>query len=378
MVTLLQNLPSIITTFSGNGVVLYRYDGPLFFKILKDCLFLLLLGIMVGRAAQHRRLPLTALAAGMVVLAAGLAAISWLEGGLMMAMVGLRWLLPLILFMAMKEWSRDIDFSSAIPWLILGMLLCLFVQLLQLFLMTPIFGQILPGIAARTPGIFIAPNTTSFFAATSAALCMVLKPDRRWFQVRVLALAFTIAVLTQSGTGLVAVSVLGLRCAFSRQRTLFWLIALVAIIVVFPNLDSLTMRKDYVELSGGGRIDALLRIVSNAWQAVNNFGLYTNAANLLSSHPELQIAPDSLVASWIGNFGAFTLVATLLMIGFVALNMRDIDWTRALPCVLVFVIFAMTTVVFEAFPMNLYLALGIWAARKPSKLSSYDSQTHFA
>jgi hypothetical protein len=44
--------------------------------------------------------------------------------------------------------------------------------------------------------------------------------------------------------------------------------------------------------------------------------------------------------------------------------MPDIDWKRAMPCVVVLGLFSLTTVVFEAFPMNLYLAFGIWLSRK--------------
>ncbi|MGH8846605.1 MAG: hypothetical protein ACREXQ_05080, partial [Polaromonas sp.] len=122
--------------------------------------------------------------------------------------------------------------------------------------------------------------------------------------------------------------------------------------------------EDYVELSGGGRLDAFLDIARDSAFSVARFGLYTNTANLQSANPEDQLAPDSLMASWAGNFGFFAVLAAVLSALFIRYRMRAVDWSGAMPCVLVFGIFSMTTIVFEAFPMNLYLALGIWSARR--------------
>jgi hypothetical protein len=143
----------------------------------------------------------------------------------------------------------------------------------------------------------------------------------------------------------------------------FLFFAILVLIILIPNLDGWTMRDDYLELSGGGRLDILKEIFNKSIFSISNFGVYTNSANLQSYNPENQIAPDSLIAAWIGNFGLFSLVAIVLALLIIKHDMHNIDIEMALPCVITFLSFSMTTIVFEAFPMNMYIAFGFLAAK---------------
>lgn len=375
LITVLQNVFGLYSLFTGSGLVLYSYDGPLFVKVLKDALYATLVVLVFWDAGRRGTIPFTPASMCLLLLASTLALISATHLDIMTALAGMRWLLPLVVFMMLRVWSKDIDFDAGVPWLITGLVLCLALQIVQLFFMHPIFGELMPGIAARTPGFFVAPNSTSFFAAASVACCMVFQPQRRKLHLMLLATAFAIAALAQSGTGIVGVAVLLMRFLLARQRILFWAIGALTVTVIFPNLNLLLMREDYLALSGGGRLDAAWTIITDASLSFSNFGLYTNTANLLSPDPESQLAPDSMIASWIGNFGVFSFVAALLVITFIVINMRDIDWSRAMPCALVLVLFSMTTVTFEAFPMNLLLTLGIWGCRRTMHNHITDS-TH--
>jgi hypothetical protein len=293
-----------------------------------------------------------------------MAALSMLHNGIMVGLIGLRWIFPFLLFLLMREWSRLLDTATAVRWILLGLTTCFAVQLYQLFYMPPVFGEILPGVAARTPGFFVAPNSAAFFACVSAACVMVFTPEKLKLNLLAVGLALMVSILAQSGTGMVGAVLLGLRYICRRHKYTFWIITFFTLAMALTNLDFLTMRENYIELSGGGRVEAFINIARDSFSSIDRFGLTTNTANLYSQNPEDQLAPDSLLASWVGNFGFFAPVAALLVMMFIRYRMRLVDWSRAMPCVLVFGIFSMTTIVFEAFPMNMYLALGIWSARR--------------
>lgn len=364
LAAVLQNYYDIGEMFAGGGVALYKYEGPIIYKLGKDFIYLALLVVIVWRAISIRKSPISYYSFCLIALVTFLSIFSALVNGLFVAAMGLRWALPFVLFMLLRDWSGTLDARGAVRWLIIGLMACLGAQLYQIFNMPPVFGEVLPGIPARTPGIFAAPNSAAFFACTSAAGIMVFAPENKKLQMISMIFASCISLLAQSGTGIVTSFVLILRIMTGRSAVLFWGMALLTVIFSIPNLDFLMMREDYVELSGGGRIDALSHIVKNTVLSLSNFGIYTNAANLLTRNPEDQLAPDSLVASWIGNFGVLTLLSITLTYLFIRRQMRVVDWTRAAPCVIVLAIFAMTTIVFEAFPMNIYLALSLWSARR--------------
>lgn len=362
--TLLQNYYDITAILSGEPLALYRYDGPIVFKVIKDILYLLICCCIIFWAMRINKFPIKELSFVIYILVFFAATVSLLINDVMTAAIGLRWALPFLIFFALGDWTRSFDRSRVIFWLVMGMLICLFAQIYQLFYMPPVYGEVLPGIPARTPGIFLAPNSTAFFACASLACLIACADNQRWLIIQTSLIAFAICLLTQSGTGIIVCLLLILRLFASRSTILFSIIAIVFVGLVLPNLNSLTMREDYIELSGGGRLDVLFNIIKTEAFSFGGFGSYTNASNLLSDDPQNMVAVDSLVASWIGNFGILSTLILLLVLLFLRHNMREIDWKRAMPCVIVLGLFSLTTIVFEAFPMNLYLAFGIWLSRK--------------
>jgi hypothetical protein len=362
--TLAQNYFDLDAILSGELPALYTYEGPIVLKLGKDFIYLTLLALALVHARRTRRSPLRDLGATVLFVIATMALLSAARHGVEIAAIGLRWALPFVLFFLMRDWVAGIDGRAASRWLLAGMAICFAAQVYQLFNMPPVFGEVLPGIPARTPGIFIAPNSAAFFACASAAAVLVFRTDSRSLRGVAVAGALLISLLAQSGTGLIVATVLALWWAAARVTPIFWPLAIVTFAVAFLNLDRLTQRDDYVELSGGGRLEVLADVTGRAALSVDNFGLFTNAANLRSQNPEDKVAIDSLVASWIGNFGLMALPMLVLIGLFVAYRMREVDPQRAFPCIVTFVLFSLTSIVFEAFPMNLLLIVGIWAARR--------------
>lgn len=365
LATLPQNYYDLSAIFAGQPLALYTYQGPILLKLGKDFVYLLLFAVALWDGLVERRSPLEDFAMLIVLVIGMLFAVSLVQNGAFVALIGVRWALPFLLFFILRHWAAELDTRVAGRWILGGLGLAVAAQFVQLALMPPVYGEVLPGIPARTPGIFLLPNSAAFFGCASAA-CILAFPDSSPAQKRWAVLGSIVtSALAQSGTGVIVSMVLALRWIAAGQPIVFWSLALVAISAVFPNLEHLMGREmDYLAESGGGRIDVLVDIVREAMMSVDNFGRYTNAANLQADNPAGEVAVDSLVAAWVGNFGLAALPLLFLVALFAAFRMNHIDWGRAAPCLLVLILFSFTTVVFEAFPMNLYLVLGIWGARK--------------
>ena len=360
--TLVQNYFDLMTLLSGGGLDIGSYSGPIWLKVGKDLVYGMLLVAVAVQALRLRRAPVSDHAFAILLVVGMMALVSLLANGAMIAALGVRWALPFLLFLLMGDWAPRIEPRKAVLWLLAGTVVCLAAQIYQLFNMPPVFGEVLPGIPARTPGIFIAPNSTAFFACASAAAVRAYAPqERNWGWAAVL-LALAVSLLAQSGTGIVAAAILILQMSSARRPAIVWILATLGGAVIFLSLDRITQRDDYVALSGGGRVEVLFDTVRRSFVSIGNFGVFTNAANLQVATSQEKVASDSLVASWLGNLGLMAVPAAILTFLFVRERMRPMDWSRAGPCLIVFALFAMTTIVFEAFPMNLYLAVGLWAA----------------
>lgn len=366
LATLLQSYYDISGIFSGASLALYAYKGPIAYKIGKDLIYFWILFSLLIYSKKIQKTPFTDFSAAIIILSGFLFFISAFSNGIFVAALGVRWVLPFLLFLLMRNWAVAIDKYQAVRWLYIGLAICIAAQIYQIFNMPPVFGEIFPGIPARTPGIFLAPNSTAFFACSSTAYMMVLVPHDRKTIFTSLLLALAISLLAQSGTGIVASAILAARVIYTRRSRVFWILAALVGFFVFMNLNRITGREDYLELSGGGRLNVLYSIFMESSFSLGNFGIFTNAANLQSINPEKNIAVDSLVASWIGNFGALSVYIFILVICFIKLRMRAVNWRVAMPSVMVFLLFAPTTIVFEAFPMNIFIAMGIWAAATAS------------
>ena len=360
--TLVQNYFNLMTLLSGGGLDIGSYSGPIWLKVGKDLVYGMLLVAVAVQALRLRRTPVSDHAFAILLVVGMMALVSLLANGAMIAALGVRWAIPFLLFLLMGDWAPRIEPRKAVFWLLSGTVLCLAAQVYQLFNMPPVFGEVLPGIPARTPGIFIAPNSTAFFACASAAAVRAYAPQERSWGWAAVLLALVVSLLAQSGTGIVAAAILVLQMGSARRPAAFWVLATLGGAAIFLSLDRITQRDDYVALSGGGRVEVFLDIVRRSFVSIGSFGVFTNAANLQVATAQEKVASDSLVASWLGNLGLMAVPAAILTFLFVKERMRPMDWSRAGPCLIVFALFAMTTIVFEAFPMNLYLALGLWAS----------------
>lgn len=368
--TVLQNYFDIKEILNGAALNLTAYEGPIIFKLLKDIIYLTLLISIAWLAIQTKRWPFThtAVAFGLVTLISF--SISAVVNDLTIAAIGLRWVVPLVIFFVLRDFAVRIDPKFGTYWLLLGMFHCLSAQIYELFHMPPIYGEILGGFPARTPGIFLAPNSTAFFACSCCACISAFSYEQYRTRVIAACVALVICLLAQSGTGIVTATVLFIWIVKGQFSLASMVAATIMGALVFLNLDAITMREDFVAVSGGNRVDVFIDTLTTALTSIGNFGIYTNAGTLQENAFAIDFAADSLWASWFGNFGILAPVQLALFTFFVLKNMRRVNWQAAFPCVLVFLFFSMTTIIFEAFPMNLLLGIGIWSSQNVPRRSS--------
>lgn len=360
--TFSQNYFDLVNILEGGQLALFAYDGPIFLKIGKDiCYFLVMVSVLINfkKFKAGSSFGIASLIFGLVIF---MVMISIYFNGLVVALIGFRWTLPFLIFLVIGDWSQKIDKDFFVALIFISLIGCFAFQLVQLFIMPPVFGEIFFGLAARTPGYFVAPNSAAFYGCSCAALVFVAKGRVGKMTITSLVVALLVSALAQSGTGLIVASLLIFWYFIYPNLSVFVVVALLLGLVILFNLNLLTGREDYVEISGGGRIEVLHGILYESMGSMASFGKYTNAANLTSGNPEGQLAVDSLVAAWIGNFGLLWPLATILVACFIIKNIHQFD-KKVFGPVLVFVLFSMTTIVFEAFPMNIILVLSIWWSR---------------
>jgi len=362
----------LIAILEGGDLSLHTYTGPIFVKLLKDILFFSLIFMIIISSTIKGESFLKETLIFIFLLMLILFFLSLNFNGIYIALLGVRWFIPLFVFLIMGNWVASLNTHKLKFWIYIGLYLCLLAQIVQLFIMPPVFGFIFGNIPARTPGIFMAPNSTAFFGCASAALIISASKGSYKESLYASFISLLISLLAQSGTGIIVSFLLIMTILTERNVIMRFVVLPVVLILGFMSLNIITQRDNYLELSGGGRIDVLIDIFEQSlyqYYAVNGLGVFTNAANLSSDNPELMVAPDSLIASMIGNLGVFFLPICVLLVLFYRnyLIKNNISSSCYIPVLLVFILFSFTTIVFEAFPMNLYLAIALLLPNKNAK-----------
>jgi hypothetical protein len=135
-----------------------------------------------------------------------------------------------------------------------------------------------------------------------------------------------------------------------------WLVVLIPIGVFFffLFLEFLNARdENYVEQSGGTRLEIFEDSFLNSHLFSTDFGLGTNSAVLLGKGEIMDSTFASLVVN-LGYWGFFS-VLILLTLGY---TYALINSNRSFfVFLLIFTLFGMTTIIYEVYPANLLMAL---------------------
>lgn len=280
-----------------------------------------------------------------------------------LALAGIRWIMPVFVAFFIYDFVDRALLSrlaTVLGYMLIGQLV---LQVGELYFMSHWYGAIIFGLAARVPGFFVIPITAGFFALTTLLFTHFYCTSTLLKRVVYLVAPVSI-LLTQSGTGLVVYALIVVMLALGVKR--IWLALPLAVVLAFvmvPLLPVLTGRSaDYVVVSGGTRIDIFLDLLQNSRWLPTAFGYVTNTAVSLAANGTISAGAvptivDSTYSSVLGNLGItgaifFALFTFSWAVVVVCARRLDLYVATAL-----FAVYGLTMIVFEAYPMNLLLAV---------------------
>ncbi|MCY9844238.1 hypothetical protein [Vibrio caribbeanicus] len=276
---------------------------------------------------------------------------------------GLRWVFPLyiLIFLSAVNLFKERKNLEIIVYTLV--FINFFSQIMQLALMPHWFGTSDFGISKRVMGIFMAPNTTAFFLCASISIIMYSKN----FSFREKLLSFFIVMIsiyfTKSGAGYVVLLIVTTLKLLDKKHLLPGVITICTLaIFLLYHLDSILGRENYLLLSGGDRLKLVLDIYDKIGVYSDEFGQYTNTANLMMSifQPYLPLqATDSTFASVQGNLGylgSFLYFSFILYVFIYCVIKKN---KSAFSLLFVFFLFGFTTIIFEVYPV-IYLAMFLY------------------
>ncbi len=381
---ILQSQPEISAAIAEGALDYTEYAGPLWIKGLKD-VFVVALWIYLVSALRD---PFPASVRRPIMLCyaitAAAAVLSAVTFGPLLSLAGVRWILPLFVVLELRRLSGVRVNPRAITLLLLGLMaIAVGLQILRTFYFPPIWGERW-GLSARPPAYFLLPNTNAFFAALAAAIVVDLNGRKHRWSIVALVLATVSAALSQSGGGVLSCGVLWLYMLIGRIWLVLPLIALVGSLFLSV-APSLLGREDFVDVSGGERLDKL-SVAAKELTGPGAFGAYTNAGFMLimtsattAAGEREAIISDSFYVSVIGNFGllAFPFFVALV-IGLRRAEKYSLRWMRrplghaTLLCV---TLFGFSTVVSEVFPMIIMFGAGLWMKSGAATVAVPSRQT---
>ncbi|ENO8416332.1 hypothetical protein ACEQ4U_001415 [Vibrio mimicus] len=345
-----------IPMYSGTFTTLASAGIFPIFKFIKDILVVVLFLALLPLFLYRSKTPIfiTILLFGLFVVIS--AAYTYFTTKEIYFLAGFRWILPvfIIIFLGVIDFNK---FEKTAVYLISYIFIInIATQIYQLAFMPHWFGTTEFGMSSRVMGIFMAPNTSAFFTCTAIAFLAYKKEYFSRTTIISLLLLGTFSIfLTRSGTGLIALVALLMIFIVPMRYIIFAALALTIILpIILLNLDSLLNRENYVALSGIGRFNLMMAEFQNVGFLSGEFGYNTNTANLLFSMldpAKVYEAADSIIASVQGNLGYLGSIMYLgVVIYFTYKALTNKNGAR-LSIIAVYVIFGMTTVTFEVFPM---------------------------
>lgn len=345
-----------IPMYSGAFTTLASVGIFPIFKFIKDILVVVLLFSLLPLFLYRSKTPLlitTLLLFLFVIISAAYTLVNTKE---IYFLAGFRWILPVFMIMLIRVVDIKKFENLAVYLISYIFFINVLTQVYQLAYMPHWFGTTEFGMSSRVIGIFMAPNTSAFFTCTAIAFLTYKKNYFSRITIISLFLFGMLSIfLTRSGTGLITlVALLVIFFVPMRYLILAALSLIVILPIIFLNLDSLLNRENYVALSGFGRLNLMMTAFQNVGLLSGEFGYNTNTANLLFSILEpakVYEAADSIIASVQGNLGYLGSIMYLgVVIYFTYKALKNKNGAR-LSIIAVYVIFGMTTVTFEVFPM---------------------------
>jgi hypothetical protein len=348
-----QNVVELVAIFSGALVTKEVVLTPFWIKSLKDISLAIVLAFAALTFARERRrftlydcvlLLALMLAAGLTISTKGTQTIQ--------IVAGIRAFYPVLLVVLLRGRVFAPCMSSIADALSFAMFVMLGLQCYELFNMPHWDGTTFFLLNKRNPGYFLVVNSAGFFTITSW-IYIYWHSSRRLLRKALIWFIIPISVFL-SASGTAVVSLLALICAnlYLRIRQKALVIALSPFVLVagFASLTILTHRDDIFE-SPAMRVAIFGDLISHSLIPLK-FGAGTNSAVLISDGSAEAVIVDSTLNSLLYNTGIFGLLAFAL-----TLLHRLQTRTETIFLAIGMIAFALTTIVYEIYPMNFLVFL---------------------
>ena len=354
LITTILNIGEISALISGTLKDQSELYTPIYIKATKDIIMCFLIFLLAVRyLSKNISISYIILVLFFLLIIYINIMSSILYGNDGFIIYGLRWIYPLLIFiLGIKVFQINWLSKSFEKAFILVFLFHFSLQIYQFFSGITWFG-LLGNYSSRNPGIFLLPNTGAFFSNIVLYWFMYHSQLTSFVKNFMVFLAVISIVLTSSGTGISVLAFLVILYLSSRKA-----VALLPIfILILPfmlKFVSTTRGDDYVEVSGGGRLGIFLETFGKTNIFAENFGYFTNVSVLVGGGNAIM---DSTYASVLGNLGILGLMVVIgILFYLIFMSYLKLDKVK-LSFLIIIASFSATTIIFEAYPMNLLLSL---------------------
>ncbi|MDC0376032.1 hypothetical protein OAM54_02840 [Pelagibacteraceae bacterium] len=346
-----------------SGSVQIRSSSNIFIKLIKDFIFILVILVSLLQVIQNKSIRINKLflLIGYTIFISFVLSFI-LSDNLITIIAGLRFIIPFILILALKNYI-DLKTQIKISKILLFLFILTFMlQVYQLFYMKHFWGANPFGLSLRNPGIFAQNNTMAFFSLITLYYNISFENSKTIRKIIFILVPISI-LLTSSGTGLVVLVIfymyqlyLKIKKGYSRLVSVFLFSTIFIGCLLY--LPTLINRKAIYE-----SLFTRLNIVYNNFDFKNflfstDFGHATNTGIMLNSKFGFDnmnfYMPDSTISALLANVGLLSTVLIYYTIYYVKINSE-----RYYFFVIVFVFFSFTAVIPESYPMNLLFATNI-------------------
>ena len=331
---------------------------PVYIKLLKDFMFILLILLSLLGVSYSGKISKISLFLMLYIVLLIFIAYMF-KNDSMIFFAGIRWLIPFILMLFLIPYITN---GLIIKVSHIGFYLFIFhfsIQLLQLFYAKSWYGFGTLGLSARSPGIFFIPSTSAFFTILILFFNMYYMDNQKIKKI-IFILSLISIFLTASGTGIVVyIVIISVYLLKRKYMLLLPILGVFLFFIVLLTLEDMTGRQD-IGLSFSIRVGIFLELLQNSELFSSNFGYATNTGILMVSSFGVEnnaFIADSLYSSILGNLGLFTFILVISSI-FISLFLAWLQKDKEkLTFILIYSLFAATTIIFEVYPANLLFAV---------------------
>jgi len=373
----LNNISEVFSLFTMTLKSQSEALTPIFIKILKDTVyfFFFIYGFYYLFKTQKidRIMLFLALLFFFVILPLNTTLLLG-DADFVQLLIGIRFTLPiLVLFLSYFIFNKN-DILKIKNLLFILFYLNLGIQIVQFFMGIPWFGIYdTLGFSIRNPGFFLLPNTSAFFIIIITYLVLYHFDIKEKIKIRYIFFSFLSMLLTASGTGIFVFLILNI-IYFTKKIILPVFLMLSPIFLYLILIFIEYMRgTGYISISGGTRLKILIDMFNSISLISSEFGKFTNAYVLLRGSGDIM---DSTWAALLGNYGLLpSAILVLILIFLFIYSLINLDKSGISYLIIIFS-FASTTIIFEAYPMNLLLAIIFPSAFKIKILLNQPRYTH--